>query len=333
MPTLQSPPLPAAASGWRSTTIDPEPTWHWQLSSAGVAALRKATQDAARQDLPLAEVQAPDELRQTLSSDLEGLRSVLRDGRGFVIQRGLELANFSVEEAKLLYWLLGQCLGQPLAQNVQGTLLYDVRDTGRTVEGGARFSATNADSSFHTDASFAETQVDYVGLLCLRTALQGGVNQLVDGRAVLEELEAHHPEVLEVLAQRFHVDRRGGSREGEAPTVLYPILERQGEEPIFRYLRYWIEAGHEKAGEPLIREQREALDLLDHILRRPELRVEFSLKPGELLWVNNHWIFHSRTAFEDHPEPERRRHLIRLWLAHDPQSRSNSSAKTSAANS
>jgi len=29
----------------------------------------------------------------------------------------------------------------------------------------------------------------------------------------------------------------------------------------------------------------------------------------------HHWIMHSRTSYEDWPEPERRRHLLRLWLA------------------
>jgi alpha-ketoglutarate-dependent taurine dioxygenase len=44
------------------------------------------------------------------------------------------------------------------------------------------------------------------------------------------------------------------------------------------------------------------------------MRVEFEMKPGEMLFVNNRWILHNRTAFEDHAEPERRRHLIRLWV-------------------
>lgn len=315
MPTLQSPPLFAASTGWRAASIDPEENWHWRLSEPGFAQLRLATQQAIDSGLPLAEIQASSQLREALSRDLTLLREVLSQGRGFVIQQGLDLAGSSVEEVKILYWLLGQCLGEPVAQNVQGTLRYDVRDTGQTVEAGARFSATNADSSLHTDASFAETQVDYVGLLCLRPALHGGVNQLVDGRAVLEELAGQHPEVLDILAKRFHVDRRGGAHAGEAPTILYPILDLQGREPVFRYLRYWIESGHDKAEEPLTPTQLWALDLLDATLRRPELRTEFSLKPGEILWVNNHWIFHSRTAFQDHPASELRRHLIRLWLA------------------
>jgi alpha-ketoglutarate-dependent taurine dioxygenase len=52
------------------------------------------------------------------------------------------------------------------------------------------------------------------------------------------------------------------------------------------------------------------------VLRDPELRVEFGLKPGEMFFNNNRWIMHNRSAFEDHPEPDRRRHYVRLWLKH-----------------
>ena len=31
--------------------------------------------------------------------------------------------------------------------------------------------------------------------------------------------------------------------------------------------------------------------------------------------LNNYVVLHSRTDFEDHAEPERKRHLLRLWLA------------------
>jgi hypothetical protein len=32
-------------------------------------------------------------------------------------------------------------------------------------------------------------------------------------------------------------------------------------------------------------------------------------------WVHNHTMLHDRTSYEDWPEPERKRHLLRLWLA------------------
>jgi len=87
-----------------------------------------------------------------------------------------------------------------------------------------------------------------------------------------------------------------------------------GNELILRYLRYWIEVGHEKVGQPLTGKQRSALDTLDEALKRPELQVNFSLEPGQMYFINNRWILHNRTAFVDYPELEERRHLVRLWL-------------------
>src|SRR5262249_56570872 len=137
----------------------------------------------------------------------------------------------------------GQLLGEPVAQNVQGVRLYDVRDTGQSVSQGARFSVTNAESTFHTDASFEDEVVDYVGLLCLNTARSGGLSQLVSGYTVADELAAADPEALGVLARAFHVDRRGGVRPGEAPTALRPVLRHDGDGLLYRYLRTWIDGG------------------------------------------------------------------------------------------
>ena len=41
------------------------------------------------------------------------------------------------------------------------------------------------------------------------------------------------------------------------------------------------------------------------------------MEPGELLFVNNCLILHTRTAFEDSADPALRRHLLRLWLRQD----------------
>jgi hypothetical protein len=40
-----------------------------------------------------------------------------------------------------------------------------------------------------------------------------------------------------------------------------------------------------------------------------------TLQPGDLQFVHNHVLLHDRNGFVDHAEPERRRHLLRLWLA------------------
>ena len=78
---------------------------------------------------------------------------------------------------------------------------------------------TNAESTFHTDASFEDRVVDYVGLLCLNPAKSGGLSQLVSGYTVAEELATSDPGAFAILTQPFHVDRRGGVRPGESPTA------------------------------------------------------------------------------------------------------------------
>jgi hypothetical protein len=299
---------------WRADTIDPPEAWYYPLSARCLAALDKTIQQLRREPRPATELQVSETPCASCEEELYPVLDALESGRGFAIIEGLPCERYSVAEQQAIYWLVGQLLGQPVAQNVQRTLLYDVRDTGQDVRSGARFSVTNAETGFHTDNSFGESVVDYVGLLCLQTAKSGGVNQVVSVYSLHNEVLAHHPDVVETLYQPFHVDRRGGLRPGDSPTIQFPILHWDGEELLCRYLRYWIEAGHDKVGRPLTAAQKRALEVLDRVAAEPQLQVEFGLKPGDIFFTNNRWILHNRSAFEDHPEPDRRRHYVRLWL-------------------
>jgi alpha-ketoglutarate-dependent taurine dioxygenase len=303
---------------WTGASIDRPEGWYERLPSRCLSLLDAKVRALRQQPRPITDVLLTDAERAACARDLRAAAHALEEGRGFVIVHGAAADEYSPTEMTALYWLVGQALGIPFAQNVQGVLLYDVRDTGQDLSQGARFSVTSYESSFHTDNSFGADVLDYVGLLCLQTARSGGVSQIVNGFTVYEELHARHPDALAVLCAPFHVDQRGGVRPGEAPTVLRPVIEMHHGDVLFRYLRYWIEAGHDKAAVPLTPAQRTALDTLDSVLARPELRIEFELRPGDMYFLNNRWLLHNRTAFEDHPEPERRRHLVRLWLQARP---------------
>jgi alpha-ketoglutarate-dependent taurine dioxygenase len=301
---------PTDPRAWRAETIDDRAAWYLALSDRTLAAL----DDAIRERRPVTDLRPSDALRAVAADDTRRALAALEDGRGFVIITPGAAGRYAAGDLPAVYWFVGSLLGRPLEQNVQGTLLYDVRDTGQDVRYGARFSVTNAESTFHTDNSFGAAVADYVGLLCLNPAKSGGRSQIVSGKAVRDELAARRPDVVEQLRRPFHVDRRGGLRPGDDPTVRFPVFGGDDRGLLIRYLRYWVEVGHEKAGAPLTAEQTAALDALDAAAAEPRMRVEFDMRPGEMLFVNNRWILHNRTAFEDFAEPEWKRHLVRLWL-------------------
>ena len=303
----------SAAHAWTKDTAGAERQWYCHLPPELISSLPDLIAALPPQQ-PITELRLSVRMREQWRPALAPALDELEAGRGFVIFDRLPVERWTQREAVAGYWLLGQALGEPFAQNVQGTLLYDVRDTGQEVASGARFSVTSYESSFHTDNSFGDCMLDYVGLLCLQAARSGGISQNVSGYAVLDVLERESPDVLQTLLQPFHVDRRGGVLAGESPTVERPVIAWENGDLVLRYLRHWIEVGHEKAGQSLTPQQQRALDTLDAVVARPELRVEFSLQPGQIYFTNNRWILHNRTAFSDHPEPQRRRHLVRLWL-------------------
>ena len=306
------------ARAWRAAEPGTESAWRIPLSGRSTRELLDRAQALASGQIPLVDTQLSDSEQIAWSADFAQAADALENGCGFVILHGPPDERLAPDAQRALYWAVGQILGQPVTQNIAGQRLYDVRDTGESVSQGARFSVTNYESTFHTDASFEDDVVDYVGLLCVRSAKSGGLSQLVSGYSAAAELALTNPAAINVLMHSFHVDRRGGVRPGESPTTKRPVLIRRDDEILYRYLRTWIEAGHQKASEPLSVDQLGALDALDNTLARHDLRLEFMLRPGDMLFVNNRWILHNRTAFEDHADPELRRHYVRLWLRRRP---------------
>ena len=82
------------------------------------------------------------------------------------------------------------------------------------------------------------------------------------------------------------------------------------------YARDFFDGAQRHEGVPPVsREQTEAMDLFEDLAARPDIRLDMELRPGDMQFVHNHQIVHSRTGYEDHPEPARKRHLLRLWLS------------------
>lgn len=296
--------LDAGPRGWMAATVDDPEAWRVTIPTELVDAYAAGEGDV---------LDAPDDLVEAWSQAFAPALDALNDGRGFVLFDRVPVESLSEGEAKRVYWRIGQSLGRPIEQNIEGTLLYDVRDTGVSVGEGARFSVTNAESTFHTDAAFADRPPEFVGLLVLQTAKSGGESELVSAYTVHDVLAAESPDLLEVLYRDFQFDRRGQFLPGEPELKVAPVFGRHGDELDTRYLHYYITEGHQ-AGEPLTAEQEAALEKVVEVVTRPLMRVTFAMSPGDVLFTNNNWILHNRTRFTDHVEVERRRHYVRLWL-------------------
>jgi alpha-ketoglutarate-dependent taurine dioxygenase len=60
--------------------------------------------------------------------------------------------------------------------------------------------------------------------------------------------------------------------------------------------------------------RRSELELFDAVATAPKNRVAFFLERGEMIVINNYTVMQARTSFKNHPEPESKRHLLRLWM-------------------
>jgi alpha-ketoglutarate-dependent taurine dioxygenase len=258
---------------------------------------------------------APDDFALTACRALMAdARRLLDAGPGFVVLDRLPLEGLSRDEAVQAYWLLGSLLARPVAQKWDGTMVYDVRDYGRPPGNGVRPDRTNVEQSFHTDNSYNLCPPEYVGLLCLQTAMEGGVSQVVSLATTHNALRRERPDVLPRLYRPFCFDRQREHEPGDALVERHPIFERDGDRLTWRLSRFQVVNGQQLAGEPLDAEGAAALDALDAVMARPALHAEFRFQPGQIQLVANRVVAHKRTAFLDWPEPERARHLVRLWL-------------------
>ena len=66
---------------------------------------------------------------------------------------------------------------------------------------------------------------------------------------------------------------------------------------------------------PVSDEAIEAWALFHSLACDADFHLNIDLEPGEMLFSNNFTMLHSRTGFVEYPDPAKRRHLLRLWLA------------------
>lgn len=301
---------------WTRATIVPA-DWTVPLPDAAVIELLAVRDELRRAPVPTFLLDPRDFALDACRAAMAEVRRVTQSGPMFAVLDRLPMDEVTREEVIDLYWLLSSLLARPVAQKLNGQMFYDVMDTGAKLKPGSgiRPTVTNVDLRFHNDNSYNETPPEFVCLLCLHPAMQGGISQVMSVATVHDALQQRHPELMSRLYRPFWYDRHAEHQPGEPTTFAAPMFERGADGTIkARLALSEIHAGYELRGERLDNETASALAAVQSVFDQPELHVELGFEAGQIQYVNNRATGHARTEFADFPEPERRRHLVRLWL-------------------
>ncbi|TMR92735.1 TauD/TfdA family dioxygenase [Nonomuraea basaltis] len=295
---------------WLGAEIRDSDAWRVRLDDrqrqevlSAVRAAQPAPGEIARESFPL----------PTLGPVLRRVREELVDGRGFVLIQGVPTDGMSERQCEIAALGLAGHVGGIVPQGPDSAPLMHVRDTGADpARGQTRSYEHSGRLGYHSDPT------DIVGLLCVRPAKSGGLSSIVSSVAVHNELVRTRPALAGLLYQPWWHDRRTG--DGPDSFSTKPICTPRAGGGVSMtygpdYLRSALRGAHVP---PFTDAQQEVMDLLDQLTNDPRFALTMDLREGDMQFLNNHVVLHGRTAYEDHSEPGRRRHLLRLWLTTGP---------------
>lgn len=299
---------PSAWYGAEMATRSAE--WIYQLGHQDLNEIGIAVGAVHSSGTPIMEVGKEGFPLQNLGPTLHAIQDEVVNGRGFGLIRGLPVDEYSIEESAIAYFLVGSYFGWPIPQNAQGHLLGHVRDIGLDPSNPThRLYGTTARHLYHTDSC------DIVGLLCLQRAMEGGLSRIASSVTVYNEMVTLRPDLVQVLTEPFYTDRKGEIPKGKGPHYQMPIFHPYKGILTTTYNRDFITAAQRFDDVPRLTERQiEAMDTMDELANSERIRLEMDFRPGDMQFIHNHQVLHSRTTYVDYPEPERKRHLLRLWL-------------------
>lgn len=297
-------------STWRGPELLTNDDWIRRLTPRQVGDLENALEVAKASGKPMVELTRDDFPLPVLAPAIAEWMQSLQNGRGFINVKGIPVAEHDQEEIGLIHWGLGLYMGTAVSQNAAGDVLGHVRDTGADpTDTSVRLYKTRVDLGFHSDGS------DLVALLCIRQGQSGGENRLVSTTALYNEILRRRSDLIPVLYEPFYWDRNDEESEGEDPFFQLPICRYHDDKLTFFYIPWYIRKAQRHPQVPRFTpEQTELLDLIDEIAEDPAFHIEMRLEPGEINYLKNNAVLHARTEYRDFAEPDRKRHLVRLWL-------------------
>jgi len=296
---------------WRGDELTRQPGWQHVLTPEEIAEIESALESTKERGLALEEIGRGDFPLPTFGKRLKNGQDTLENGAGSFFLRGWPVGRYSRDDNARVFWGVSSHLGIPISQSAQGEKIFSVQDAGFSSDHPkARGPITRKGLHFHCD------RCDVIGFLCINQAKRGGENYLVSSPAVHNEILKRRPDLLEELYAPWYYKTHNVDLANDDPWCRQPIFAVHDGHFVAYVLRVLIDRAYELPELPdMTPRQREALDFLDAVCAESELHFELRQEPGDMLFINNFVNLHSRSAFEDHPEPELKRLLYRIWLS------------------
>ncbi len=297
-------------AGWTKEDLARDTSWTTELTTAEIADLDNAVASVEKRGITLMDLERSDFALPVLGKKLDQIRSDVIDGRGLVLLRGIPVHRYSRLQSGIAYFGLGTWIGEPVSQNGKGHLLGHVKDLGNT----SFANPANRGYQTHDKLPFHSDSCDVVGLLCLHPSQSGGESTVVSTIDIYNVMLQRRPDLVAELIKPIWRDRRGEIPEGAKPYYQIPVFSfEQG------YFTCNWQGGYIRSAQRFEELPRhtglllEALDMFAALARERCFAMDF--RQGDIQLLHNHVTIHSRTEYVDFAEPEKKRHLLRLWLA------------------
>lgn len=307
--------LPKVAAGriiedstaWTPEDFPAARCWARPLEAPMIAEIAEATERVMRRGIAPKDIRAADFPLETTRPLIGALYRDLEADYGFAMLSGFPVDDFDEDTLQAAYCGLCAHFGTITLQNREGEYLLEVTDKGLAYDEQMRGYHSNAYLNFHNDGT------NTVTLLCLETAAEGGLSMLLSGPTAYNEIVRIHPEYLDALHRGFHHHLRNQREPADPMVTAYrtPVFGFYNDLFHMAYARPSIDFC-EAEGIVITPEEKAALDYFDSVITRPDMALPMELRKGDLQFVNNFLVLHSRTAYTD--APGRNRMLLRLWL-------------------
>ena len=305
-------------AAWQGAQLNSDGHWIWHLDAEALQALEAAL--AATRHLDWHRISRETFPLGAWAGNIEKLAHELEEGRGIVLLRGFPVERYAADDLKRLHFGLACHLGTPIYQSARGELIGEITDEGAAALARGTLKDDNAGEVFLSSRARVQTtgplrfhsdRCDVVSLLCAQSAASGGESQIVSAIAIHDAMAERRPDLLAELYKDLPRSRLGEEMNGAGAYYLLPVFALEQGLFTTHYSRTYVEAGQKLKHVPRVTDKQwEALDLLQEL--GYELCLQHKFEPGDIQFLNNHILYHARSAYED---DEQQRLLYRIWLS------------------